>query len=277
MSIIQCRECQKEVSSQAESCPHCGVAAPDEALAQSKLKNPRTAFWLGLCFGPVGMLYSTVMGAAVMFFLVGFLGFLGFTSAFAVWRVFDTGSMGSALLAIIMIWLFSALPCGLWARRAVLSSNQRFGVRRVAPPAKNGQSSRPRWVWVICIFFLISAGLSVCGAYDAFLFSGIIPLREAVWQYWGRFWASQSSVGVLVVALLNLAGAVFLLLLRRQAFYLFLSAFVLNIVLTAYQIITKHFLAAIGGPGIIGVFFGWAIGTTILFYAYRLMKRGVLT
>lgn len=28
MALIQCRECLKEVSSAAATCPHCGVAAP---------------------------------------------------------------------------------------------------------------------------------------------------------------------------------------------------------------------------------------------------------
>jgi hypothetical protein len=28
MALTECRECKKEVSSTAEKCPHCGVAAP---------------------------------------------------------------------------------------------------------------------------------------------------------------------------------------------------------------------------------------------------------
>jgi hypothetical protein len=28
MAIVKCRECGKDVSSQAETCPHCGIRAP---------------------------------------------------------------------------------------------------------------------------------------------------------------------------------------------------------------------------------------------------------
>lgn len=29
MALVTCRECKKEVSSEARSCPHCGIAHPD--------------------------------------------------------------------------------------------------------------------------------------------------------------------------------------------------------------------------------------------------------
>jgi|SaaInlStandDraft_5_1057022.scaffolds.fasta_scaffold105143_2 predicted amidophosphoribosyltransferase len=28
MALVNCRECEKEVSDQAETCPHCGIDSP---------------------------------------------------------------------------------------------------------------------------------------------------------------------------------------------------------------------------------------------------------
>lgn len=67
-------------------------------------KSGATAFVLGLIFGPLGMLYSTVLGAVVMFFVTAGVG------------VFTLG-FGLILTQPI---------CAIWAAMAASSHNSRM-------------------------------------------------------------------------------------------------------------------------------------------------------
>ena len=80
----------------------------------------------------------------------------------------------------------------------------------------------------------------------------------------------------IATGLLNFLGAIYLFLLRRAAFYLFLLAFVLGMVMTVYHIFFKNWLAAIGGPGLIGVIIGWGTSVAIIIYARKLIKKDIL-
>jgi hypothetical protein len=72
------------------------------------------------------------------------------------------------------------------------------------------------------------------------------------------------------------AGAVLLLLLRRHAYRLLAGAFALGILLTLYQILTRNWLGAVGGAGLVGAVIGWVISIAVILYARGLMKKGVL-
>ena len=59
MALINCKECNKEVSDQALTCPHCGITAPgigDEEVAIELKRNQFLAnrwvgglpFWIGV-------------------------------------------------------------------------------------------------------------------------------------------------------------------------------------------------------------------------------------
>ena len=132
---------------------------------------------------------------------------------------------------------------------------------------------RPAGVWVISLFYVLSAVWTIVGL--VLVLGGTFPLPEAQKAYY----ASLSPVDYgfsLVLCLLTLAGAVMLFLLKRQAYALLLAAFVLGLGQIVYQIVAKNWLAAIGGPGLIGAFIGWGIGLAILLYARRLVGRGTL-
>ena len=131
---------------------------------------------------------------------------------------------------------------------------------------------RPGWVWVICIFFFVSAGWTVLSY--AMILGGVVPLNDAQRQYFTSL-SLFDYASTLVVAVLNLSGAVLLFMLRRQAYYLFVSAFALGLLLVIYQILARHWLSAIM-PGFVGVVIGWFISIRIITYARGLMKRGVL-
>lgn len=135
------------------------------------------------------------------------------------------------------------------------------------------QRKRPKLIWVITIFYFISAGWTLVSF--ALINSGVIPLNEAQTAYF----KSQTILDILftiVIGVLNFLGAIFLFLLRRSTFYLFLSAFVFGMLMTVYHIFFKNWLGAIGGPGLIGAIIGWAISIAIIIYVRKLINRDIL-
>ena len=132
---------------------------------------------------------------------------------------------------------------------------------------------RPPWVWAISIFYFLSAGwitLSIL-----IVRSGAIPMTDAQRQYFDSL-SPFDYAYTIGLGGLNLVGAVFLLLLRRQAYPCFLCAFVLGLLVTGYQIVAKHWLSAMNPPGLVGVSIGWAIAIAIILYVRALVRRGVL-
>ena len=140
----------------------------------------------------------------------------------------------------------------------------------VQPPIP---AKRPALVWVISIFYFLSAGWTTLSL--ALVLSGGIPLSPAQQQYVSSLTAFDHA-STLVIGSSNLAGAVLLLLLRRHAYLFFAGALGLGIPLTLYQILTRNWLGAAGGAGLIGAAIGWAISMAVILYARGLVKKGVL-
>jgi len=140
----------------------------------------------------------------------------------------------------------------------------------VQPPIP---AKRPALVWVISIFYFLSAGWTTLSL--ALVLSGGIPLSPAQQQYVSSLTAFDYA-STLVIGISNLAGTVLLLLLRRHAYLFFAGAFGLGILLTLYQILTRNWLGAAGGAGLIGAAIGWAISMAVILYARSLVKKGVL-
>jgi len=128
-------------------------------------------------------------------------------------------------------------------------------------------------VWVISIFYFISAGFTILSL--ALIYSGLAPLRDEQRQYFQSLTAFDHTMTVLIAAL-NLCGAVFLILLKRPAYRLFRAAFGIAVLVTFYQIIAKHWLSAVEGPGLIGIALGWGVNVAVILYSKRLIVRGVL-
>jgi hypothetical protein len=134
-------------------------------------------------------------------------------------------------------------------------------------------AKRPALVWVISIFYFLSAGWVLLSFF--LIYSGAIPLNEAQKAYFQSqtFFDHASTV---VIGASNLTGAVLLFLLRKQAFHFFVAAFSVGLALTLYQIAAKNWLGAIGGPGLVGAMIGWGISIAIILYSKRLTTRKLL-
>jgi hypothetical protein len=103
--IINCPDCNKEMSAKAEVCPHCG--APNETLPQRKSKNLYVL--LGLLLGTFGVhnMYAKREQAAIQFVIALF------SIIMSVSTIHSNNSDEQGVAALIGTLGFIA--CGIWA------------------------------------------------------------------------------------------------------------------------------------------------------------------
>lgn len=127
---------------------------------------------------------------------------------------------------------------------------------------------------MICLFYLFSVGWTLLSF--ALILSGAIPVNAAQQEYFASLSVLDylSSIGIGLVAI---AAAVLLFRLRKLAVPAFGVALALNLGLTLIHVVTKNWAEALGGSGSLGAVMGWVILGSVLLYARRLERRGVLT
>ena len=133
---------------------------------------------------------------------------------------------------------------------------------------------RPVLVWVVFLWFVFSAGYTLLSF--ALIFSGRVPLSDQASRYLSSLSPLDYAVTILAL-LLNVVGAVALLLLRRSAPYLFSAALLLNIASVVLHALTKGLVTALGAGGPVGLILGYGISALVCLYAWRLYARGILT
>jgi hypothetical protein len=136
------------------------------------------------------------------------------------------------------------------------------------PPAR-----RPKLVWIVFLFYLFSVAYTALSFLLVFLgWISVTPEQAAYFRSLSVFdWTITG-----VTAALNLAGAISIFLLRKSAFPLFASSLGLSILQTLMHAYTTNFIAALGGPGALGVLIGFAISIAVCAYAWRLKAQGIL-
>ena len=132
---------------------------------------------------------------------------------------------------------------------------------------------RPIWVWIISIFYLISAGWTLFSFF--LIFSGAIVISPAQEAYFNSLTTTDFTLTIAVGGA-NLVGAVTLFLLRKVAFYFFLAALGTTLMLTAWHWTTKGWAEALGGAGLTGALIGYGLSFAVCVYAWRLTKKGTL-
>ncbi|MBI4526361.1 MAG: hypothetical protein HY695_21385 [Deltaproteobacteria bacterium] len=137
----------------------------------------------------------------------------------------------------------------------------------------SGNFKRPRWVWVIFGFYLLSVGWTLLSF--ALVFSGAIPMNAAQQEYFASLGVLDyiSSIGV---GLISIWAAVLLFRLRKSAAPAFGLALALNTGLTLVHLLTKNWAEALGGSGLVGAFLGWVTLGCVFLYTRRLRRRGLL-
>jgi len=131
----------------------------------------------------------------------------------------------------------------------------------------------PALVWVIFAFNLLSAIWLIRGI--VLIHLGLVPLTEAMERYFRSLTIADQGLALITIAA-QLAGTVFLGLLRKMAFYLLSIAFVLGFIDAIHQIIARNWLSVVSGPVLVGTIIGWVVKIAIIEYTKRLIDKGVL-
>jgi len=140
-----------------------------------------------------------------------------------------------------------------------------------AAPARQ---KRPIWVWLISIFFFVSAGRTLLSFF--LIFSGIIPIDALPKAYFERLTAIDYAATIIIEAS-SFIGAIALFLLRRFAVAVFATALALTFAIIIWQPVTKGWIEAMTGPGLVGVLVGYALLLILVCaYAWHLNRKGVL-
>ena len=127
---------------------------------------------------------------------------------------------------------------------------------------------RPGWVWVISIWYAISAAWQLFSLY--MLWSGSVPLAQKA--YFGN-WTSFDYASSIVLIVLTLSAALALFLLRKQAVSLFSLALALNIALSVWHMASQGWVP---GTILLSVIIGSGIFIAVCIYSRRLAKAGIL-
>ena len=134
-------------------------------------------------------------------------------------------------------------------------------------------AQRPTLVWAVFLDYLVSV------VYTALTFSLIYSGSISLTPEQTRYFYNLSAFDYVITAVsgvLNLAGAVAIFRLRKIAFHLFTAALAVAILQSLAHAMTTNFLAALGGPGAVGVLVGHGLSAAVCVYAWRLKARGVL-
>lgn len=133
---------------------------------------------------------------------------------------------------------------------------------------------RPDWVLVIAIFTFVTAGISLLTVFAAAMLpvpeieSGVVPLTLF------------DFVAAVVFALAGVVAAVYLLRLKKAAFYWFAVPLAAWVLLSLWDAMTKGVAESVTGQGIVSYIaymaFGLVIGLAICVYSWGLIKKGVL-
>lgn len=136
-----------------------------------------------------------------------------------------------------------------------------------------GQSKRPKWVWVISIFYFLSAVYTLLSFY--LINSGAVAVPEATKAYLDSLTAMDYTFSILI-GLANLSGAVALFLMRKAAYLLFLVSLGANVLMSVWHAISRNMLEAFVSGGAVGMVIGWGMQLAVCLYAKRLAKKGLL-
>ncbi len=136
-------------------------------------------------------------------------------------------------------------------------------------------NKRPVWVWVISVFYILSAAWT-CIAWYMVISKGMYVTPEGK-TYLESLTAFDYAISI-IQALLSLSAAVMLFLLRKVAYRLFCTALVVALIATAWHTLARGWLTAMQSirGGLFGAVMGVALLFAVCFYTGRLRERGKL-
>lgn len=135
------------------------------------------------------------------------------------------------------------------------------------------EPKRPILVWVIFLFYLVSSVQVIVGLF--FVTAGGVEMTPEGQAYLAKFTVWDRVIGY-VNAGLTLVGVALLFALRKQAVNVLALAFALNLFSTAVVWFRTDPASVIAPTGLIAQAVGIALFGAVVWYSWRLLKRGVL-
>jgi len=133
---------------------------------------------------------------------------------------------------------------------------------------------RPISVWIVSAFFFIS---SLWGMWSYYL----IAVGKTSPEYLNHPYFANLTIldyaFIVLLQLVALCAAITLFLLRKAAFYLFVTGMAISIIFTAIKAIRGIYQNA--NPVAVGVAMAmtYAIHIAVCLYSWKLLKKGILT
>ena len=144
----------------------------------------------------------------------------------------------------------------------------------MAPISSSPKKNRPFWVWIISGFYLFSGVMNLSMLLMIHTENpGLTPEALADLQKTAMTWTLG---GLLPLA--NLAGAGFLFMLRKPAFYIFSGMLAAGLLNGLIQFIRLDLsLEPLTRQGLTQALLGYAVTLCVCIYTYYLKKQGTLT
>ena len=141
-------------------------------------------------------------------------------------------------------------------------------------PGEAPTRKRPVLVWIIFLFYLISCVQVIVAMF--FVAAGGVEMAPEQQAYLAKFTVMDRVIGY-ANAGITLVGVTLLFSLRRQAVNVLGLAFALNLFSTAVVWIKTDPVAVTSPTGLLAQALGLGTFGLVVFYAWRLNKRGTLT
>jgi len=132
---------------------------------------------------------------------------------------------------------------------------------------------RPILVWIIFLFYLITCLANIAQMF--FITAGGVPLSPDQQEYLARFSMFDRVIGYIDVGVI-MVGVTLLLALRHVAVPVLALALVLNLFSTVVVWIKANPMVIVSWLGLAIQAGGIVLFAAVVFYAWRLDKRGVL-
>ncbi|UJX40549.1 hypothetical protein K9F62_17910 [Desulfovibrio sp. JY] len=139
--------------------------------------------------------------------------------------------------------------------------------------AQTPKRKRPILVWVIFLFYMISSIQIIMGLF--FVAAGGVNLTPEQQAFLAKFTVWDRVIGY-VNAALTLVGVTLLLGLRKQAVNVLAVAFAMNLFSTAVVWFRADPAAVTAPAALTAQAFGIVLFGAVVYYAWRLDKRGIL-
>jgi hypothetical protein len=141
------------------------------------------------------------------------------------------------------------------------------------PPS---HTARPILVWIICLFFFIWTPFS--------LFSVIrLPLTTShdpnLSDSQRHFLADQAYLDhgpIILNSILFLTWAILFFMLKRQSLYVLLVALGLALSMLIYNLVVKDWISLAGIRVLVSIALVWTLNLSVLYYNWRLFRKGIL-